>query len=110
MSFALPVLVKENVAVVKCALDAETAVMRRCRDNSGDHTHGDPKRQIQQLSMADLDSIHSPSINFIVFLAPSKNSMKDFDGKVRPSYNFNRMNPEMNCRTRNGVSNSCVKN
>ena len=38
-----------------------------------------PKHQIQQLSMADLDSIHSPSVNSIVFMAPSKTFMKDFE-------------------------------
>ena len=39
----------------------------------------DPRRQIQQLSMADLDSIHSPSVNSIASVAPSKTSMKDFE-------------------------------
>ena len=70
----------------------------------------DPKRPIQQLSMADLDSIHSPSVNSIWPYLKLLSRILNVYGKVRSSYNINWRNPEVNCRTRNGMSNSCVKN
>ena len=49
LSFALPFWVKENVAVVRCALDAETAVMTVSHDNFGDHTRKDPSPTLEPL-------------------------------------------------------------
>ena len=72
----------------------------------------DPKRQIQQLSMANLDSIHSPSVNSIVSMALSKTSMKDVErlreSEIKLQYQLEESRNEL--QTRNGMSNSCIKN